>query len=63
MQLDKDQLIECINEIKWENKVGEKMIDKIRGDQLREEDMREESDTADGHRSNNGGGNGSIGEA
>ena len=25
--------------------------------------MREESDTADGHRSNDGGGNGSIGEA
>ena len=28
MQLDKDQLIKCINEMKWENKVGEKMIDK-----------------------------------
>ena len=39
------------------------MIDEIRGDQLREEDMRKESDTADGHRSNDGGGNGSIGEA
>ena len=28
MQLDKDRLIKCINEMKRENKIGEKMIDK-----------------------------------